>query len=314
MTSYKLNGWGVALAALNGSFVVATSEGTLQGVAEKGLESSFSAHAGTIRAIDKISEHLLASVAEDGLRIWDLRTQRAAHHVSGKFLSVAHRDTAIAAGTELEGQDAKVNVYDLRTLKSVRAFVDSHHDDVTALQFHSAGQFLMLGLTDGYVNVYNLNEPDEDEALHQVINYASVHQCRFTLPQRIGVLSHMETMAFYELNSMDYETNEEPKPRDLGDVRRLWNCEYVVDFKSGYVVYGSSSLSALSFRPFNALLEKFGEPVHLESVHNGEVVRDFEVAGHAAVTCGEDSRVAFWTLPKAEWGGKRARGKKFAPY
>lgn len=201
------------------------------------------------------------------------------------------------------GVDAELHIWDLKSPQSVvRSFVDSHHDDITDIKFHSSYNYLMSGSTDGCVNIYNMDEPDEDEALHQVINFASVHSCHFTRKDRISVLSHMETLGFFELNSTDYDVNDEPAPRELGDVRNFWpNCEYVVDIGSDYVFYGANLHHSLTVIPFDAESEAFslGESISFPGAHGEEVVRDAMLIPdtNKAVTCGEDGMIRAWQLP-----------------
>ena len=77
------------------------------------------------------------------------------------FLSLAYKNNLLAAGTELVGVDAELHIWDIRNTDNVvRSFVDSHHDDITALEFHpTLTNYLMSGSTDGYVNIYNLMRP-----------------------------------------------------------------------------------------------------------------------------------------------------------
>lgn len=273
------------------------------------------AHESSINALLAIDEKTLSSCSTDGVKLWDLRTGNASPIVSlsnekkSKFLSLATNSsksgTYLAGGCELVGLDAELHIWDIRNPSSaVRSFVDSHHDDITSIEFHpTLSQYLMSGSTDGYVNIYNLLEEDEDEALHQVINYASVHSCHFTQERRISVLSHIETLSFYELNNTNYDKIEERPPNDLQDLRHRWDdCEYVVDlFPSGHVVFGANSSQKLTLYPFNPISEKFNkdQSILFPGAHGDEVVRDFKLIQNAnvALTCGEDGAVKFWQIP-----------------
>lgn len=300
-----------------GAFLASTGSGALAlyslTPSGKPIATKADAHESSVNGIEKIDENTVVLVSTDGMKLWDLRanwTALAQLHVSddrkSNFLSAGSKDTVVATGTELAGQDAIVELWDIRAAgKRLRSFVDSHHDDVTAIQFHPSLPYLMSGSTDGCVNVYNLEEQDEEDALHQVVNFASVHLCKFTSPQRISVLSHMETVAFFELNSQDYENSVEPKPRELGDVRAVWpNCEYVVDIypEMGYVAYGANSTASLTLMPFVAGLEEFvsSKSVVFPRAHGEEVVRDvMKIPGTTSViTCGEDGDIKAWKLPK----------------
>jgi WD40 repeat protein len=211
----------------------------------------------------------------------------------------------LAGGTELVGADAEIHLWDLRNPSSVvRSFVDSHRDDITDLKFHpTIDNYLMSGSTDGFVNVYDLNEQDEDDALHQVITFSSVHSCHFTQERRIAVLSHMETLAFHDLNDTKYEENNESQPNDLGDIRSvLPDCEYVVDISPrGFISYGANTQRKLTLLPFNPITEQFdtNKPAWFPDAHGEEVVRDLLVLPNSknALTCGEDGQTRLWELP-----------------
>lgn len=209
----------------------------------------------------------------------------------------------IAAGSEKEGSDACIDLWDLRSSSPVRSFVDSHFDDVTEIRFHPVDKNIFLsGSTDGYVNIYDLSIPDEDDALHQVINFASIHSANFLTQNRIFALSHMETLAFYELNDKSDDAVE-PKPVDLGDVRSSWNCEYVVDVYPDYVACGSNSTAELKVLPFDISKESIATtaPLFFPGAHGEEVVRAVLMGeGGTVYTGGEDGIVKLWRLPQAQ--------------
>ncbi|KAF7998951.1 hypothetical protein HF325_006483 [Metschnikowia pulcherrima] len=310
--------WALALRYFpqvnEGCFITSFSNGALALFSLNGSQEPLffnkTAHESSVNALEKIDEFTLASASTDGIKVWDLRRGLTAPQLvfsnakKLNFLSLgSSKGRWLAAGTELVGSDAELHLWDLQNPANVvRSFVDSHHDDITAIEFHKTLPYLMSGSTDGYVNIYNLDEPDEEEALHQVINFASVHLCHFIQSNRISVLSHMETLAFWELNSTDYETDEEPKPREIGDVRLIWPvCEYVVDIFEGYVAYGANLKLSFTIMPFDAESEAFAlsRGILLLLGHGEEVVRDvMHISGsNIVLTCGEDGFVKVWELP-----------------
>lgn len=287
-------------------FICSSSSGTIKQY-EWALPqpSIIKAHDSSISSIKNNDENSLVSCSSDGVKLWDLRTsnivQSFENHNNNLFLSVAIRDNLIAGGTELIGSDSELHLWDIRNPKKVvKSFTDSHHDDITDLKFHPrVSEYLMSGSTDGYVNIYNLNETDEDEALHQVINYCSVHSCNFINDHRIAILSHMETLSFHSLNNTNYEVIQEEPMNDIGDLRALWsNCEYVIDINGeGYVSYGANSEAKLTMARFNPHQETFGQVINFPGAHGEEVVRDLQVVGQKCLTCGEDGLVKVWDLP-----------------
>lgn len=324
--------WVLSLQELPGQkrLVAASSDGSLlvYSLDRQAPQAEFkiAAHGASVRGLAAIGPHTVVSCAQDGVKVWDVRSGTASRPVvllsglaSLNFLLVAAGGGHfLAAGTELAGVDAELAVWDWRNPEhAVRNFVDSHHDDVCAVEFHpTMAHYVMSGATDGAVHIYDTREADEDDLLHQVVSYSLVHSCHFTREKRISVLSHMETLAFFELNNTDYETPDEPAPNDWGDVRETWtDCEYVVDLYpgGGYVAYGANLRLKLALCPFDLEAEKVdvGRPVWFPGAHDEEVVRDVVVVdGSVALTGGEDGIIRSWKLPYAlsglKWAGSFA--------
>ncbi|KAI5967766.1 hypothetical protein CANMA_002946 [Candida margitis] len=306
--------WVLKLGFIGEGFAASTSSGALIGYSLQNVSvpiiSIDSAHETSINDMKVINENLIATCSTDGIKVWDIRTcSQEASLGNGKsnFLSLASQgDYSLAGGTELLGADAEVHIWDLRNpAEVVKSFVDSHHDDVTALEFHpTLNNYLMSGSTDGYVNIYDLSKSDEDDALHQVINFGSVHSCHFVTEKRISVLTHIETLLFHDLNDTNYEELVSPKFDDRGDLRQQWaDNEYVIDvYPSGYAAYGANSSSNLFIIPFNPKKEKFkdSKTVNLPGGHGEEVVRDVIIKPNTTqcLTCGEDGKIKLWELPE----------------
>ncbi|CAN3361101.1 hypothetical protein DICA3_F05732 [Diutina catenulata] len=292
--------------------VAGSTDGYLRGFSLDGQQHmAVQAHDGGVHQTTVVNDHTIGSCSTDGVKIWDLRTAQPTYHFESPNGATVHAVGAgsdghlVGAGAELVGVDAAVYFWDLRKPNLVyREYVDSHHDDITDLKFHpTLTNYVMTGSTDGCVNVFDITEADEDESLHQVIQFASVHSCQWTLERRVAVLSHMETLGFFDLNDTNYEQGGEAPPNEMGDVRSRWpDCEYVVDLSpSGYVSYGANTQSKLTLLPFNPATEQFDEekPVWFPEAHGEDVVRDLLVVpgSKTTITCGEDGRIKTWELP-----------------
>lgn len=265
-----------------------------------------------VRAVD---EHVVVTGANEGVRVYDLRTASPVAtfgHRSPITTVGASAFGTIGAGTELVGVDAEVLVWDLRLASLLHTF-DSHHDDLTDIKFHPTDRTcLATGSTDGYVNVHDLAATDPDEFLVQTINYALVHSVRWCSERRLGVLSHMETFSVFERSNVDDETPD-PAPKDFGNVRERWNCDYVVDVYDGYVAVGGKGTMTLF--PWNDAKEKASvkRAWELGPVHGGEVVRAAVVVGGRLFTGGEDNRVETWKLGLGDKPKDKSK-KRFKPY
>lgn len=240
----------------------------------------------------------------DSVKIFDVRSNNniaiLKSDKNAPFLSLDSRHGLLACGTELSGVDAELYVYDIRKWNlPVKSFVDSHHDDITDVMFHpSDPNVLLSGSTDGYTNIYDLTQEEEEDALHQVINYASIHSCGWLSQKRIYTLSHMETFAIHELNDKTDELRE-PRPLDYGDVRKPWNCDYVIDIYPGFVATGSSKERSTYLQLLPLIDEKVDivGALRIPSPHDEEVVRDVLVPPQNSdllYSCGEDGCVKIW--------------------
>ncbi|CAI5755676.1 unnamed protein product [Candida verbasci] len=302
--------WILKIIVINDDiFIVSTSNGYIIGYHLTSFAQLFKikAHDSCINDMIELKNNKIATCSIDGVKIWDIKEEKLLQILTNSknstFLSLAFNNNLLASGTELVGQDAELHIWDTTTYTLKRSFIDSHRDDITSIQFHPIlKNYLMSGSTDGYVNIYNLNEIDEDDALHQVINFNSVHSCHFSNMNRISILSHMETFIIHDLNDTNYEDENQGKFIEFGDLRNKWeNCKYVITIDpKGFVAYGSNNESKLSLIPFNPKKEKFkvDKIVHFPEAHGEEVVRDLKLVGNDKVlTCGEDGSIKLWQLP-----------------
>ena len=267
---------------------------------------------------DFYNESLFATASLEAVKIFDIRSKDQIASINNDkgspFLSLDSRDGRLACGTELSGVDAELYIYDVRDFTNpIRALVDSHHDDITDIKFHPSDKNLLLsGSTDGYTNIYDLTQEEEDDALHQVINYASIHSCGWISPRRIYTLSHMETFAISELNDKSEELKE-PQPLDFGDIREKWDCNYVIDVYPGYVATGKSeeNRGSLNIIPLIGETPRLDSIVRIDNAHGDDVIRDVFIPPQQAdmmYSCGEDGNVKCWksntgslTVPEGFW-------------
>jgi len=83
-------------------------------------------------------------------------------------------DQIICGGTELVEEDCYILFWDTRASKLLGCYSEAHSDDVTAIEFHTQmPHSLASGSTDGLVNVFNLLESSEDDALKYSFNTSS---------------------------------------------------------------------------------------------------------------------------------------------
>lgn len=250
----------------------------------------------------------------------------------------------VGVGTEAS-PDAQVYVYDVRKLQTgsveaINRYVDSHNDDITDLQFHPTRQHMLVSAsTDGVLNLFDLREQNEDDAVVEAFNHqASVHRTGFFTnaavkglkltedsgnADRLFALSHMETLSVYPLGDASDQKNE-----DWGDLRESWECQYVCGFQKQHFLIGSSDEGWAKVVPIVDAKPQLS--VTLEGGHGSELVRcfDFWSLSRACYTGGEDGCVRLWDLAgdfdevarfatrpqKTQKAGKAQRKAKRGPY
>lgn len=79
--------------------------------------------------------------------------------------------TILCAGTEQTAGEAYLLFFDIRKSAMLGAYTDSHRDDLTQVMFHpTKPNSLTTGSTDGLINVFDITEQEEDDALECCLN------------------------------------------------------------------------------------------------------------------------------------------------
>ncbi|KAJ3217932.1 WD repeat-containing protein 89 [Clydaea vesicula] len=244
---------------------------------------------------------------EGTVNIWDLRSGGKVSVFKGYVpllsIAVSCAGDLLAAGTELQEEDAKVLFWDLRnTSTKLSEFSEAHSDDITQVKFHpNFKNWLTTGSTDGTLSIYNIEKTfDEDEAIFQTIRDNSINKLGFFGPSNeyIFSLTHIETLSIFRVE--DAETIV-----SFGDVRNttklndsstaidyLIDCQYISSLMRLFVFYGTNdgNLGIL-----NVDLDSLDLVHKLKGGHNG-LVRGahWRRDGRSLVSCSEDGVVSLW--------------------
>lgn len=303
-----------SLAQVGNTFATIGSDDTLR-LFDASLKTSHkprACHSG-VSCLKPADDNALITAGRDGLiLVWDPRGKKAAElrEPQGRaFSAIACHDHVIAAGTESTKEglgDVSVLLFDTRNPSvPVREYAESHTDTITQLAFHpTQPQALMSGSTDGLVSVFDVNQPEEEDAIQQVLNPRSaVHCAGFLSAGQAYVVTTDEQFLIYPL-AEPADGGERPAAVDFGDVRKTLDCMYVVDVlqqSSGQSVmaYGHNVKQTLSIVQLTGPDPwSFGHKMDLPGAHGEEVVRDVLLTADSsrAFSCGEDGQVKLWKL------------------
>jgi WD40 repeat protein len=130
--------------------------------------------------------------------------------------------------------------------KHMRWQSSENNDDITALQYHSNGMYLLSGGDDGLVSVFNTNIQEDNDSLLRAFNHGPIHKAGFisdASESPIYALSSDQQFSIYPADGLELDDSEVIQPAIFGDLRPKLQCDYVIDILRGigqpYVVTGS---------------------------------------------------------------------------
>ena len=161
---------------------------------------------------DENLQHVFMTASEDGLvKVWDRRTNTSVAQMNsggGKspFYSVASNQGLIAAGTNRD-----VLVWDIHKLqKPIGRFVESHNEDVTAIDFSTDAPNMMVSCSiDNVLNMFDLNNHDASKGPklneEDIIDgaYSSMQPlvgCGYVTPEILWTITSINTVEFIRVS------------------------------------------------------------------------------------------------------------------
>ncbi|PSR71849.1 hypothetical protein PHLCEN_2v12350 [Hermanssonia centrifuga] len=289
-----------------------------------------------MRSVPKVgdSREVLLSCGKDALvKVWDERSCSVALQMhastagnSRVLLScdVSADGLTVAAGTDLQGDDASILYWDPRSPAApLRAHSYTHSDDITALHFlrssyanGSGSQNVLLSIsTDGLLSTSNAGEPDEDEAGLHVGNWGtSVAQAGWVNGRGgspgVWASSDMETFSLWT-NELDLVQDADIRQPSIHRQDFTWVTDYLIGCHNNTYIPPDRDNDLCIFAGSNegdvALLTRstfsdVSAPWKLERLwttgHAG-VVRSslWDESNNVLLTGGEDSKLNVWTSP-----------------
>lgn len=119
-------------------------------------------------------------------------------------------DSILCAGTEQASCESFLLFFDIRQRSTLGAYLDSHQDDLTQVKFHPTKHNIVAsGSTDGLINVFDISESTEDDALQYCLNTESSVQALNWHPtddpekNRISCITHTNDFHLYDVEESE---------------------------------------------------------------------------------------------------------------
>ncbi|KAI0356523.1 WD40 repeat-like protein [Trametes cingulata] len=310
----------------------------------------------TLRSVPNVANavsHALLSSGKDGtVKVWDERSGSVALRMTASAAGTARGllscdvsadGMTIAAGTELQGDDASILYWDPRNPAApLRVHSSTHSDDITALHFFRpassstphTGNLLLSASSDGLICTSNADEIDEDEAgLHAGNWGCSVAQAGW-LHDRAGrpaawASSDMETFSVWT-TELDRVQDADIRQPSVHRQDLTWVTDYLIGCHNVSNPIGDADNDLCLFAGSNegdiALITRptFSDPSAPWLLHRTwagghvGVVRAalWDERNNVLLTGGEDSKLNVWTAQQPESvmsPGKPKRGNDTDP-
>ncbi|XP_017012479.2 WD repeat-containing protein 89 [Drosophila takahashii] len=300
-----------------------------------------------IRFLDEGPHNILVGTTDGYVRLYDLRlkgeqarfkyTQHPEVSPVPKSIACFDRNAngrIICCGTDQFHSNAFLLFYDVRERRQMGVYCESHEDDITSVRFHTQNpDLLATGSVDGLINVFDVKEADEDEALLTTCNTES-SVARLEWHRNVydkDIVSCITTTG--DFKSYESEEGDEVASFERPDVtaairrKRAGNFNLVgahnqedggvfllagTNFNKGEILRSVSVTSKNNLQP----LANFQG--------NKQIVRDslFDAKNGLLITGGESGIVTVWTQDSSGAAGssdklkvkKDKKSRKQAPY
>ncbi|KAH8416097.1 hypothetical protein KR222_008117, partial [Zaprionus bogoriensis] len=290
-----------------------------------------------VRFLEEGGDTLLVGTTNGLVRLFDLRASGEQARFEYKAMADAElalppvpkcftcfdrnaNSRIICCGTEQHMGNVYMLFFDVRERKQLGVYHDSHEDDVTTLRFHPSNPDLLCsGGTDGLINVFDIRQSDEDEALLNTINTeSSVHRLSWHRSVNeqdiIACITHTNDFKSYECEEGDEVIAFDRAAITAGIRRRnagnfnLINAHNLED-DGVFLLAGTNFNKGEILRSVSAPAKDTLKPL-TNFVGNKQIVRDslYDAKRNLLVTGGESGIITVWT-PDASSGNSASKLK-----
>ncbi|KAL7736572.1 hypothetical protein ACLKA6_015214 [Drosophila palustris] len=304
-----------------------------------------------VRFLDDGSDSLLVGTTNGQVRLFDLRAtgvQATFEYKSDplaeqsltpvpKWINCFDRNAnsrVICSGTEQHMGNVYLLFFDVRERKQLGVYHESHADDVISVRFHASNPDLLCsGGTDGLINVFDIKQSDEDDALLNTINTeSSVYRLNWhrnvNEQDIISCITHTNDFKSYECEEGDEVISFDRSAITAGVRRKnagnfnLINAHNLED-DGVFLLACTNQNRGEVLRSVSAPAKETLKPL-TNFVGNKQIVRDslYDAKRNLLVTGGESGILTVWTpaasnnssSAKLKSKSKAAKSHKQNPY
>jgi len=272
-------------------------------------------------AFSKCDPNMLFTSSHDGtVKLWDIRSP-ASCKIEFKDESKQEgpptsslkpilcfdtnsNNSLVCAGTEQVGTSSYLLFWDIRAGSLMGGYWESHSDDISSVKFNpDKGNVIASGDVEGTVNIFDLNEQDEDEAL-QCCHNAEDSVANMTWFKKNGNMDFVALTTHTEsLQVFDVEESQQLQKFDREDIAhsiRRVGAEhiYIVDLipqqDQGFMTLAASRYAGNMCLRFSALTFKKLKPcinLPLDTANRGIIRGCAQIPGGVGYITGSEGGI-----------------------
>lgn len=139
--------------------------------------------------------------------VMEIENEKSPNNVFECFDISAQDKYFCVGGLQNREKEVPILFYDIRKKSNQHCYVDSHEDDVTQVRFHPVkSNVIVTGSTDGLINIFNIDQQDEDEALISSLNSeSSIQTLKWHLKKvneyHLSCITHTNDLILFDMET-----------------------------------------------------------------------------------------------------------------
>lgn len=281
---------------------------------------------------------LWTSSSDGFLKMWDLRSNKCEKEFQiqiGNSLAtnpvncfdMSPNERIMCFGTELASEGTFLLFWDVRGGSVLGSYWDCHSDDITQIKFHpNQADMMATSATDGLINVFDISQNTEDDALTYCMNAeVTVGKlswlCQNGRYERLSGLTDIESLQYWDikeaapLHKYSREEVASAMKRRVVDECYLVSVDMTSDGDNPLVLTGSLDAESSDCLRTLKLDIHSGQLVPHGTFHSKQPLLMTRIALYQAetdsyITAGECGVVRIWKSESADGVGKQTVAKQ----